>query len=227
MPKNENVNALGIDVNAQPNPQNTLPSSDGAMRELACVLSKISEDSKRYYLKNADEVTNEVLMDVDTSSAYLSDSMEQFAFHWFGSRLSGPDAVELSKELKDRIDIKLIQTGKLDFKQFGRIINRLHRNHDALFGLSRCVFYTSYYTDLCAKKNLVRQKEHAELPEKYVLKQAEDSIKWDTLRLEKQLERCSLHFQSKIKSDTFKVAFVSLLISSMALLVTVLNSLLK
>ncbi len=227
MQKTGNVNALGTNVNTQPNPQQPLPNLDDAMRELAGVLSKISADSKKYYLKNADEVANEVLMDVDRSFTDLSKSMERFAFHWFGSRLSGPDAVELSRELKDRIDIKLLQTGKLDFEQFGKIINRVHRNYDALLGLSRCVFYISYYRDLCAKKNLVAQKDHAELFEKYLLREAKDSIKWDKIRLEKQLERCSLYFQNKIKSDTFKVACVSLLISSMALLVAILSSLLK
>jgi len=81
--------------------------------------------------------------------------------------------------LEERIDIKLLQTGKLDFVQFKKIMIRLNRANDALLGLGRIELYISNYKDLCKEKKLEREANHAKLFTDILLDPAKDSIKSD------------------------------------------------
>jgi len=201
-------------------------SLQDSLNILAKALEMVSKNSKKYYLKKASEVSEKELKEVDISLVPLAYLIIKFGVSWLESRRSGPDAVEVSPSLEDRIDIKLVRTGNLDFEQFKKIVARLNRADDALKGLRRIDFYMSYYKNICAEKKLNKQVEHTDLFRYGVLNQTIESIKSDAEALTSQIGRCNLYYQNVLRSKTFKVAFVSLLISALAVFLSVLNTIL-
>lgn len=180
-------------------------------------------DARKYYLKGASEVAEKTLKEVDVSFIKLSELIGKFSFSWVDSLEIGPDAVMISRKLKDRIDIKLLKTGKLDFEQLRRIMIRMNRANDALYGLSRIDTYLSYYKSLCKEKGLKQQVGHVETFYTGLLERVKETIEWDTKRFAGQISRCNLYHQNVLKSRTFKVAFASLLISASALFLAILS----
>jgi len=198
-------------------------SLQNTLKFLVEALKIVREDSEKYYMKRASDVSQKTLLEVGKSFIVLSELTKKFAMSWIESRRSGPDAIEKSSQLSERIDVKLLEKGKLDFEQFKKIIVRLNRADDALRGLSRIGFYISYYRDLCAQKKLVRNKELAELFMNAVLNQAKDTVKSDSERLKMQIGRCNLYYQSKINQKMFRLSLVSLLISSFAFIFSLIS----
>lgn len=186
-------------------------------------LKIVMKDSKKYYLKRESEVTKKVMNEVSTSIVAVSTLLYQFISCWIGSKKSGADAILNSSKLSDRIDIKLIQSGKMDFDQLGKIMMRMNRADDALLGLNRIAFYVNYYRNLCSEKILNRQAENADIFIHGLLSRAIDMVKGDAERCKNQIERCNLYFRSATASKAFKVAIISLLVSSFAVLLTILN----
>jgi len=205
-------------------PEEETYSISNAMVRLEKTLKIVSADSKLYYLKKESQIAEADLRKVDNSFTKISPLMIEFADHWYGSRKQGPDAVQPSEELKERVDIKLFQTGKLDFEQMKRIMTRLNRIDDVLMGLDRINYYIKYYEDLCRHKNLGQFAEHAELFRTSVINQAKESIESEGRRLKNQIERCNLYYQPAIKTKTLWVALASLAISCLAFLLTILNA---
>jgi hypothetical protein len=206
-------------------PEEETHSISNAMVRLEKTLRIVHEDSKLYYLKEESQIAEATLRKVDNSFAKISPLMIEFADHWYGSRKQGPDAVQPSEELKERVDIKLFQTGKLDFEQMKRIMTRLNRIDDALMGLDRMNYYIKYYEDLCCHKNLGQFTEHAKLFRTSVINQAKESIESEGRRLRNQIERCNLYYQPAIQTKTLWVALASLAISCLAFLLAILKAL--
>jgi hypothetical protein len=78
---------------------------------------------------------------------------------------------------------------------------------------------------LCRKKNLPTLMENAELFRTSVLNEAKETLESETKRLRNQIERCNLYYQPAIKTKTLWVALASLMISSLAFLLTILKAL--
>jgi len=148
--------------------------------------------------------------------------LARFQFSWIDSRRSGPDAVELSRKLDERIDIKLFRTGKLDFEQLKKLMTRLNRADDALLGLNRIGFYVSDYVRLCIESGLERNAETAKLFIEENLNPVKNYINSEIERSRNQIQRCNLYYQSQLTSKTFRIAFASLLISSVSVLLSIL-----
>lgn len=206
-------------------PSGQTPSLDAAMQKLGKTLQIVAENRKQYYLQKASQVTEATLTKTDQLFPELSQLMEEFADHWFGSRHKGSDAIQPSEKLEDRIDIKLFQTGKLDFEQMKKIMVRMNRIDDALMGLNRIIFYIQHYENLCRDKNLAGLVENAELFRTSVLNAAKESVESEAKRLRNLIERCNLYYQPAIKTKTLWVALASLVISSLAFLLTILKAL--
>ena len=200
-------------------------SIDTAMQKLGKTLQIVAENRKQYYLQNVSQVTEAILTKTDNLFPELSQLMIEFADHWYGSRLKGPDAIQLSEKLEDRIDTKLFQTGKLDFEQMKKIMVRMNRIDDALMGMGRIIFYIQYYENLCREKNLPALMENAELFRTSLLNEAKETLESETKRLRNQIERCNLYYQPAIKTKALWVALASLVISSLAFLLTILKAL--
>jgi len=72
------------------------PSLQDCLNKIAEALRIVKEGSRQYYLKNASEVSEATLKDVDKSFFSLTNLMRDFALCWIASRQSGPDATEVS-----------------------------------------------------------------------------------------------------------------------------------
>jgi len=202
------------------------PSLQDSLNFLAKALKIVTNESKKYYIKDASKVKKETLNEVVKSFVQVSILLAKFRLSWGDSRRSGPDAVEVSKNLDERIDIKLIRTGKLDFEQLKKLMTRLNRADDALLGLNRINFYASYYTRLCSQKKLKRNVELIELFVEGTLNPTIDSLNSEIIRARSQMERCNVYYQNQIKSKTFRIAFISLLVASVSVLISVLSQIL-
>lgn len=199
-------------------------SLENAMKKLAEVLEIVSKDAKAYYLKKPEKVDASILKTIDLSFASLSILMQEFIEQWFNSRYKGTDAIQSSENLKERIDIKLFETGKLDFKQMKKIMTRMNRIDDALLGFERTEFYLIYYEDLCKKNKLTKPAEHAEMFRTSSIVVGKEYLKGEGNRLRNQIERCNLYYQPAIKTKTLNVALVALAISTLSFLLSILNA---
>jgi len=173
-------------------------------------------------MKKATEVSKKTLDEVVISLVQVSNLLTRFQLSWIESRRSGSDAVELSRKLDDRIDMKLFRTGKLDFEQLKKLMARLNRADDALLGLNRIGFYVSDYGRLCIESGLQRNAETARLFIEGNLNPVEKHINSEIERSRNQIQRCNLYYQSQLKSKTFRIAFASLLISSLSVFLSIL-----
>jgi hypothetical protein len=199
-------------------------SLDNAMRKLRRIGEIISEDSKEYYLKKPSDVNDNVLKDISLSFVTLSSLIQEFADQWFSSKYKGVDAIQSSENLKERVDIKLFDTGKLDFKQMKKIMVRMNRIDDGLWGLYRIDFYLRYYEDLCNKKKLTDYANLAELFRTSSIDAAKETLTTEEKRWRNQIERCNLYYQPAIKTKTLNVALIALAISTLSVLITILNA---
>ena len=195
------------------------------MNKLTDMLKIISEDGQHYYLKTPEEVDKKVLMTIDLSFAILSTDGQEFADQWFKSKSFGTDAIQPSEQLEDRLDVKLLEKGKLDFKQMKKIMIRMNRVDDALMGLNRIKFYMNHLENLCNEKGLPRIADHAKLFKESMIEQAIETIETEGKRLRNQIDRCNLYFQPAIKTKSLNIAYIALIISSLSFLLAILNSL--
>ncbi len=197
-------------------------SMQNAMNKLAEICKIIFEDNKLIFLKKSEEIDETLLKTLSLSFTTLSTLFEDAIEHWFGSKLKGPDAVQPSEKLEDRIDIKLYQTGSLDFEQLKRIMVRLNRIDDALGGIERIAFYLTHYENICKAKGLNKYAELSELFRVYSIEEFGKSLKMEASQLRGKVERSNLYFQSKLNTTTVRIAYFALAISVLSVLITIL-----
>ncbi len=196
-------------------------STESALLKLNKTVQVFSAFSQSYYLKKSSEVTETVLRDAGDSFAEGEALLAEFAEIWYGSR--GTFAECSAGNLSDRIDVKLCQSGKLDFTQMKRIVLRLNVIDDVIVGLDRISLYVKRYQDLCREKMLTDLAERAQVFENSILTELRRSINSEATGLRNQIERCNLYYQPAMKSKTLWVAVLSLAISSLAFLLAILQ----
>lgn len=199
-------------------------SLENAMKKLGEIFKIIIEDAKAYYRKKPSEVDDSILKNIDLSFVSLIELMDEFVDQWFSSTTKGSDAIQPSDNLDERIDIKLFDTGKLDFEQMKKIMVRLNRIDDAILGFGRIEQYLLYYEDLCKKKKLTKPAEHTEMFRAANITVAKEYLICEGKRLRNQIERCNLYYQPAIKTKAVRVASVALAISSLSFLLSILNA---
>jgi hypothetical protein len=162
----------------------------------------------------------------------LSVLCREFSELWFDSKSKGPDAIRTSDKLEDRIDIKLFQTEKLDFVQPKKIMIRMNRLDDALMALDKISIHLKYYEDTCKEKGLTKPAKIANLFRVTSIDVLRESLRTEAKRLENQIERCNLYYQSDINTKSFtinanalRVAYIALSISALSVLLTILSGL--
>ena len=197
-------------------------SLEKAMLKLADILKIISEDAKVYHLKNSSKVDKKILQTVGLSFSSLAILFQEFTEQWFSSISRGPDAIQPSEALNERLDIKLFETGKMDFKQMKKIMKRMHRIDDALLGLDRMLFYIKNFEDLCVKKELHKLSEIAQIFRTSAIEQANMFLSTENSRLRNQIQRCNLYYQTEINTKAVKISLISLLISSLSFSLAIL-----
>lgn len=196
------------------------PSLQDCLNNLAEALRIVNVDKEKYYLRKAADVEEGTLKEIAMHFLNLNVLMEHMHRGWLDSRTTGPDAIEFSNELKQRIDIKLMETGKLDLQQLKRIMTRLNRADDALLGLNRIGFYLSHYKNLCSEKGLNRLAELTNGFMNGLLYQTKAMVSSDYERITNQISRCNLYYDNFMKSKTFRIASTSLLVSALSFLLS-------
>jgi hypothetical protein len=200
-----------------------LYSTEIALQKLNKTIQVFSANSQFYYLKKPSEVTESTLRDAGDSFAEAEALMAEFAEAWYGSRKQNADCPP--GDLNNRIDVRLCQTGKLDFDQMKKMVLRLNAIDDVLVGLDRISLYVKRYQELCREKLLNDLAERAQVFENSILDELQRSIESEAARLHNQIERCNLYYQPAMKTKTLWVAVLSLAISSLAFLLTILKML--
>jgi hypothetical protein len=194
-----------------------------ALNKLAEMTKIVTADAKTFYVKKASEVDNQILITIANSFVPLSVLFQEFTELWFNSIHKGPDAVQPSEELSERIDIKLLESGKLDFAQMKKILTRLNRINDAQQGTERMIFYISQYENLCKEKNLEKERGYALDFRVYCLEELSKHLKDESKDLKGRLDRCNLYYQAQLNTTTVKVAYFALIVSMISALLTVLG----
>ncbi len=209
-------------------------SLQNAMNKLAELFKIITEDNREIYLKPSSQVSGSLLKTLALSFTSLSVLFQEFLDRWSNSLSKGPDAIQTSEKLEDRIDIKLYQTEKLDFGQLKKIMVRLNRIDDALMSLDMISFILRYYEDACKEKSLTNYSGLAELFRIYSIDKLRESLRTEANRLGNQIERCNLYYQAdidrkslKINASALKVAYIALGISALSVLLTTVLAALK
>lgn len=200
-------------------------SLQNAMNTLAKIHKIISEDNREIYLKPLSEVDASLLKTLSLSFTGLSLLFQEFLDQWYNSKSQGPDAIQMSDKLEDRIDIKLYQTEKLDFEQMKKIMTRMNRIDDALMSLDLVSFNLKYYEDACREKGLIKYAELAVLFRVYSVDRLREILRTESRRFGNQIERCNLFYQSKLNTKTLKIAYIALIISALSVFLTVLGAL--
>jgi hypothetical protein len=198
-------------------------SAELALQKLNKTIQVFSANSQSYYLKKPSEVNEAALQAAGDSFAEAEALLAEFADVWYGSR--SQNARCPVGDLDNRIDVKLCQTGKLDFAQMKNIVLRLNVIDDIIVGLDRISLYVKRYRELCREKLITDLAERAHAFENSILEELRRSIDSEATGLRNQIERCNLYYQPAVKTKTLWVAVLSLAISSLAFLLAILQML--
>lgn len=210
--------------------EETEHSLQNAMNKLAEIVKIVAEDNREIYLKPPSQVDEALLKILSHSFSSLSVLFQEFIDQWYNSRAKGPDAIQTSDDLEDRLDVKLFRTKKLDFEQLKKIMIRMHRIDDALAGLDRVSFLLKYYEDACKEKNLTKYVWLSEIYRVHSVDILRESMRTEARRLGNQIERCNLYNSSVIETKSLtinasalRIAYIALAISGLSFLLTTLS----
>jgi hypothetical protein len=195
------------------------------MNKLSEILRIVSEDNREIYLKPPSEIRENLLKDLSLSFSSLSSLFMDFADQWYNSKSKGQDAIQTSDNLEERIDIKLFQNEKLDFTKLKKTMIRMNRIDDALGGLDRVSYLLKYYEDACRQRSLEKYALLSETFRVYSIDMMRESIRNEARRLENQIERCNLYYQSKLNSKTLNTAYVALAVSVLSFILAISSAL--
>ena len=202
-------------------------SLQNAMNKLAEIVKIVSEDNREIYLKPSSEISEDLLKALSLSFTNLFILFADFVDQWSNSKSKGQDAIQTSDSLEERLDIKLFQSEKLDFEKLKKIMIRMNRIDDALMGLDRVSFLLKYYENACREKKLEKYAWLSETFRVYSIDMIRESIRTEARRLENQIERCNLYYQSKLNTKTLNTAYAALGVSALSFLLAILAFSLK
>jgi hypothetical protein len=202
-------------------------SLQNAMDKLAQITSIISQDKKKIFMKKPEEVDEELLLKLSRSLLGCATLFNELMDIWSGSKTKGIDAFQKTDKLDERIDIKLYNTGKLDFEQMKRIMARLNRIDDALQMEEVTKPYLMQFKYLCEEKKVFRAFNFANEFQTNFIDVFTKHLLNEKNRLENQVERCNLYYQAKLNTRTVTIAWVALGVSVLSILATIVLAIFK
>lgn len=182
-------------------------SLQNAMDKLAEVCAIIVENNEKIFMKKAEEIDAEVLEKLAESLVKCGYLFNEFLYRWDKSELKGPDAFRKSDKLEDRIDIKLYETGKLDFDKMKKVMARLHRIDDIMLMEEIMTPYFRQYANLCKEKGLSHCADLNNSFESNFVERLRTHLENERMRLGNQIERCNLYYQAKLNTRTVRIAW--------------------
>lgn len=192
-----------------------------ALNKLGEICKIIAENHDKIRTRNP-EVDKELLIKLAESFPKLADLFFEVISLWSDSKLKGPDAFQKSDDLEERIDIRLYETGKLDFGQMKKIMARLSRFDDAMLMEEIITPYLKQYAYLCKEKKLYKALDLCNSFETNFVEVFRKHITNESKRLENQVERCNLYYQAKLNTTTLKIAFGALAASVLSVLISII-----
>lgn len=199
--------------------QTAEPSVQNAINKIAEMCRILSADNKQIFMRKAQDVSDDLLKKLSLSFLKCGDLMNEIMHDWMSSKSKGSDAFQTSEDLKERIDIKLYETSKLDFEQMKKIMSRLHRIDDILLLEEIIPSYLEHYIYLCKQKKLEDYAAFAiDFRENFIDRFTTHVIN-ESNRLEHQVERCNLYYQAKLNTTTVRTAYIALVISLLSLFI--------
>jgi hypothetical protein len=197
-----------------------------AINRLAQITSIISQDKKEIFMKKPEEVDEELLLKLSTSLLGCATLFVELLDIWSGSKTKGIDAFQKTDKLDERIDIKLYNTGKLDFEQMKRIMARLNRIDDALQMEEVTKPYLTQFKHLCEENKVFRALNLANEFQTNFIDVFTKHLLNEKNQLENQVERCNLYYQAKLNTRTVTIAWVALGVSVLSILATIVLAIL-
>jgi len=146
------------------------------------------------------------------------DLLGEFQDRWFDSRYKGKNAVYCKNE--DPVDIKLLNTKKVDFEQMKKVMERKKYCFLFINMLKRMDFSIIEYVASCKQVNFKVGEEKADIVRKMIQLQI-DLLKNEYDDLKMQLENVDLFYPNVNLSKTLWIASLSLVFSGLAVLVAV------
>lgn len=196
-------------------------SLQNAMNKLGQITSIIAQDKEKIFMKKPEEVDEELLLKLSRSLLGCATLFTELMDIWIGSQSKGTDAFQKTDTLDERIDMKLYNTGKLDFEQMKKIMARLNRIDDALRMEEVINPYLRQLKYLCEQKKVFRAFNFANEFETNFVDVFTKHLLNEKNRLENQVERCNLYYQAKLNTTTVKIAWGALIVSFIAILATI------
>jgi hypothetical protein len=202
-------------------------SMQNAMNKLAEIGIIISREKQILFMKKPEEVDDAYLLKVAESLARCTILFTDVFDQWNGSESKGFDAIQKSKDLGERIDIKLYNTGKLEFEQMKKIMARLNRIDDALLLEEVMTPFLTKYAYFCREKKNYQalyfcssfSTDFVEVFKKHLINEKN--------RLGNQVERCNLYYQAKLNTRTVTIAWAALGVSVLSILATIVLAIFK
>jgi hypothetical protein len=201
------------------------PSIDEAKRTVAEALKIIKREYESpFFARRAEKMSSNDFLKAAKGFAEASMKISASRILWLRSFQEGKDAI------KEKIDVKLLEEGKLDMDLFGRIIKRSSDGEHILRVLNQIEFYSAEFLQKCQTKE--RARETIKLIRSIVLRPCIKNMERDLSRMRNQIERCNLYFQNRLNMRMFwlsigsmSVGFVALLIALLPYLISIFEAL--
>lgn len=169
--------------------------------------------------KDTSEISNESLTQQLSKLGEIAKEVSNFYNQWSQSEIQGGLAT-LGKE----VDMKLVSTDHLDTKQLKKTIARIFVADVAVRGLQ---YLRIHSDDFLAESQKIKAQECIEQGKllKKLIDRTIDEIEADANALKQQRDNASLYYQIFMVSRAVKIAYGSLIVSSLAILLTALQAL--
>ncbi len=194
-----------------------------SLEKISMAGKKFNDDFEAYCLKTDAEITEETFRKLFESSLEVVRLLNQFLEKWFASREKGTYSLETSGKIKLSLTSKLFQTGRLDKKLLKNILNRLEYSDAVITSLVNMSYIIATYQKACHEKGF-HQVESTAIHLEEIVDLTKFSLESENRLLQNQIDRCTLYYQSKINTDAFRVAFASLVLSTVAILLAIVST---
>jgi vacuolar-type H+-ATPase subunit H len=180
------------------------------------VIINIAKELLEKIVIDANKINEETLTNNAKQMKEAVEKLLDFQRTWLNSAL---DEITLKQ-----IDVMLFETRKVDFKQMKKIMIRRHFDNSSLNLLGEMEATISRYKSFCEQMNLQKQISTIIFVQQ-ALEIVKNGIESESKQLSTELENVNLYYQNFKVSETVKIAYASLFISTIAFLLTILQAL--
>ena len=165
-------------------------STNLATEKMETAMNLLMKNVDKYYGKNLSDITKKDFVEVTNSFVKIQMLISEFLRFWINSTSTGPNAVLSVNKVRERIDVKLFTTGKLDFRRMRLLIMQLNLARIHLEGLDNILLHLDKFIEI-SEENINKEL----VPEMKIVKETigrtRTSVKNDAELSEKHL-KCTI-----------------------------------